>query len=119
MKIFAKGENSHNFAEGEISLVRSTNFTFAKQKFHISPSAKYFTELNPPRAKPSGGFSSASAAGVACTAAAVTAVAGESEDDEDGDDHPDKAFVVVEKTAKARVIHGRPPKSFLRIFPPR
>ena len=52
-------------------------------------------------------------------AAAVTVVAGESENDEDGDDYPDKAFVVVEKTAKARVVHSRPPKSFLRILPPR
>ena len=98
--------------------MRSTNLTFAKQKFHISPSAKYFTEL-PPEGKALGGFSSASAAGVARAAAAVATVAGESEDDEDGDDYPDKAFVVVEKTAKARVVHGRPPKSFLRIFPPR
>ena len=99
--------------------MRSTNLTFAKQKFHISPSAKYFTELNPPRGQSPRGVSSASAAGVARAAAAVTAVAGESEDDEDGDDYPDKAFVVVEKTAKARVVHGRPPKSFLRICPPR
>ena len=38
----------------------------------------------------------------------------EGEDDEDGDDYPDKALVVVEKSAKAVVIHGVPPRNFYR-----
>lgn len=32
-----------NFAVGEISLAPRANFTFAKQKYHISPVEKYFT----------------------------------------------------------------------------
>ena len=99
--------------------MRSTNLTFAKQKFHISPSAKYFTELPPEGFRPRGFPSASAAAGVARAAAAVVAAAGEGENDEDSDDYPDKALVVVKKTAKAGVVHGRPPKSFLRIFPPR
>ena len=60
------------------------------------------------------------AAGVSGAAtAAAGVVAGEGENDEDGDDYPDKALVVVKKSAKAVVIHGRPPKIFLRNFVPR
>ena len=48
----------------------------------------------------------AAAAGVSGAAtAAATIVAGEGENDEDGDDYPDKALVVVEKSAKTAVIH--------------
>ena len=50
---------------------------------------------------------------------AATGVAGESENNEDGDDDPDKALVVVKKSAKAVVVHGEPPRNFLRILPPR
>ena len=92
--------------------MRSKNFTFRLRR-NISPNAL------PPEGFRPRGFSLASAAGVACAAAAVATVAGESEDDEDGDDYPDKALVVVKKTAKAGVVHSRPPKSFLRILPPR
>ena len=71
---------------------------------------------NPPRAKPSGMFFLAAAAATAGVSGAATAaagvVAGEGENDEDGDDYPDKALVVVKKSAKAVVIHGRPPKFF-------
>ena len=81
--------------------------------------------LKHPRGQsPRGCFTSAAAAAAviivrAATAAVAVVVAGEGENDEDGDDYPDKALVVVKKSAKAVVIHGRPPKSFLRIFPPR
>ncbi len=49
-------------------------------------------------------------------AATVTVVASEGENYEDRDDDPDKALVVVEKSAKAVVIHGRPPKDFFEEF---
>ena len=65
-------------------------------------------------------FSAAATAAVVIRAATVAGVvAGEGENYEDRDDDPDKTLVVVEKTAKAVVIHGRPPKSFLRNFVPR
>ena len=64
-------------------------------------------------------FSAAATAAGVIRAAAATGVAGERENYEDRDDDPDKALVVVKKTAKAVVIHGRPPKSFLRNFVPR
>ena len=57
-------------------------------------------------------FSAAATAAGVIRAAAATGVAGERENYEDRDDDPDKAFVVVEKTAKAVVIHGIPPKNF-------
>ena len=73
----------------------------------------------PPRAKPSGVFRSAAAATAAGVGRSATGVAGEGENYENGDDDPDKALVVVKKSAKAVVIHGRPPKVFLRNFVPR
>jgi hypothetical protein len=48
--------------------------------------------------------------------AATVVVAGECENNEDSDDDPDKAFVVVKKSAKAVVIHGVPPRNFYRGF---
>ena len=57
----------------------------------------------------------AAAAGIG-RAASATGVAGEGENDENGDDYPDKALVVVEKSAKAVIVHGRPPKEFFEEF---
>ena len=76
-----------------------------------------------PEGKAFGGEFYSAAATAAATAAGVgraaTGVAGEGENDEDRDDHPDQALVVIEKSAKAVVVHGRPPKNFLRNFVPR
>ena len=47
---------------------------------------------------------------------AATVVASECENNEDGNDDPDKAFVVVKKSAKAVVIHGVPPRNFIEDF---
>ncbi len=59
-------------------------------------------------------FGSATAAATVAVVVAATAtgVAGERKNYEDGDDDPDKALVVVEKSAKAVVIHGVPPKFY-------
>ena len=48
--------------------------------------------------------------------AATVVVAGECENNEDSDDDPDKAFVVIKKSAKTVVIHGVPPRSFFEDF---
>ena len=56
-------------------------------------------------------YSAATAAAtVGCAAGRV--VAGECKNYEDRNDDPDKALVIVEKSAKAVVIHGIPPKIF-------
>ena len=65
-----------------------------------------------PEAVPRGNFYSAATAAAVVIGASATGVAGKRENYEDRDDDPDKAFVVVEKTAKAVVIHGIPPKNF-------
>ena len=64
-------------------------------------------------------FSAAATAAGVIRAAAATGVAGRCENYEDRDDDPDKALVVIEKSAKAVIVHGRPPRDFLRNFVPR
>jgi len=54
----------------------------------------------------------AAATGIIVAAATAAGIAGKCKNYEDRNDHPDKALVVIEKTAKAIVIHGIPPKSF-------
>ena len=61
-------------------------------------------------------FSAAATAAGVIRAAAATGVAGERENYEDCDDDPDKALVVIEKSAKAVIVHGRPPKEFFEEF---
>ncbi len=87
--------------------------------------AKKDRNINDPRRQmPSGEFyilfSSATAATAVAVVIAASAVAGESKNYKDGDNDPDKALIVVEKSAKAIVVHGEPPKVFYRgILSPR
>ena len=69
---------------------------------------------NSPKSKTSGKkiYSAATAAAATVGCAAARVVAGECKNYEDRNDDPDKALVIVEKSAKAVVIHGIPPKIF-------
>ena len=82
-----------------ISLARSANIT-----------AHAAMRQAPPTLGLAGKFASAAAAAaVVIRAASATGVAGERENYENRNDHPNEALVVIEKSAKTVVIHGKPP----------